>query len=68
MTAVCSLGLDMIVVPGDIPRASLAGTIADVMAIGMINHKTTGARIIPADRQEGRRLGDASAGCSARRP
>ena len=37
MTAVCSLGLDMIVVPGDIPRDALAGTIADVMAIGMIN-------------------------------
>ena len=55
MTAVCSLGLDMIVVPGDIPRASLAGTIADVMAIGMINHKTTGARIIPA---VGKKVGD----------
>ena len=48
MTAVCSLGLDMIVVPGDIPRDALAGTIADVMAIGMINAKTTGARLIPA--------------------
>ena len=48
MTAVCSLGLDMIVVPGDIPRNTLAGTIADVMAIGMINSKTTGARLIPA--------------------
>ena len=48
MTAVCSLGLDMIVVPGDIPRNALAGLIADVMAIGMINSKTTGARLIPA--------------------
>ncbi len=48
MTAVCSLGLDMIVVPGDISRDALAGTIADVMAIGMINSKTTGARLIPA--------------------
>jgi uncharacterized protein (UPF0210 family) len=48
MTAVCSLGLDMIVVPGDISRDSLAGVIADVMAIGMINSKTTGARLIPA--------------------
>ena len=48
MTAVCSLGLDMIVVPGDISRNSLAGMIADVMAIGMINSKTTGARLIPA--------------------
>jgi uncharacterized protein len=55
MTAVCSLGLDMIVVPGDIPRAALAGTIADVMAIGMINHKTTGARLIPA---HGKKVGD----------
>jgi uncharacterized protein (UPF0210 family) len=48
MTSVCSLGLDMIVVPGDISRDALAGTIADVMAIGMINAKTTGARLIPA--------------------
>jgi uncharacterized protein (UPF0210 family) len=48
MTAVCSLGLDMIVVPGDITRNALAGIIADVMAIGMINSKTTGARLIPA--------------------
>jgi hypothetical protein len=48
MTAVCSLGLDMIVVPGDISRSALAGMIADVMAIGMINSKTTGARLIPA--------------------
>jgi hypothetical protein len=55
MTAVCSLGLDMIVVPGDISRDALAGTIADVMAIGMINSKTTGARLIPA---AGKQLGD----------
>jgi uncharacterized protein len=55
MTAVCSLGLDMIVVPGDIPRSSLAGIIADVMAIGMINQKTTGARLIPA---VGKNVGD----------
>ncbi len=48
MTAVCSLGLDMIVVPGDTPRNALAGVIADVMAIGMVNGKTTGARLIPA--------------------
>jgi uncharacterized protein (UPF0210 family) len=48
MTAVCSLGLDMIVVPGDTPRNALAGTIADVIAIGMVNNKTTGARLIPA--------------------
>ena len=55
MTAVCSLGLDMIVVPGDIPANSLAGMIADVMAIGMINSKTTGARLIPA---YGKKVGD----------
>ena len=55
MTAVCSLGLDMIVVPGDIPRNALAGVIADVMAIGMINAKTTGARLIPA---YGKKVGD----------
>jgi len=55
MTAVCSLGLDMIVVPGDIPRNALAGMIADVMAIGMINSKTTGARLIPA---HGKKVGE----------
>jgi uncharacterized protein (UPF0210 family) len=55
MTAVCSLGLDMIVVPGDITRNALAGLIADVMAIGMINSKTTGARLIPA---HGKKVGD----------
>ncbi|HSL95108.1 MAG TPA: PFL family protein [Thermoleophilia bacterium] len=55
MTAVCSLGLDMIVVPGDIGRNALAGMIADVMAIGMINSKTTGARLIPA---HGKQVGE----------
>jgi uncharacterized protein len=55
MTSVCSLGLDMIVVPGDIARNALAGVIADVMAIGMINAKTTGARLIPA---HGKSVGD----------
>ena len=55
MTAVCSLGLDMIMVPGDISRNALAGMIADVMAIGMINSKTTGARLIPA---HGKKVGD----------
>jgi hypothetical protein len=55
MTAVCSLGLDMIVVPGDISRNALAGMIADVMAIGMINSKTTGARLIPA---HGKQVGE----------
>ena len=55
MTAVCSLGLDMIMVPGDISRNALAGMIADVMAIGMVNSKTTGARLIPA---HGKKVGD----------
>ena len=57
MTAVCSLGLDMIMVPGDISRNALAGMIADVMAIGMINSKTTGARLIPA---HGKKVGAVS--------
>jgi uncharacterized protein (UPF0210 family) len=47
MTAVCSVGLDMVAVPGDTPAATIAGIIADQMAIGMINAKTTAVRIIP---------------------
>ncbi len=47
MTAVCSVGLDMVAVPGDTDRATIAGIIADQMAIGAINHKTTAVRIIP---------------------
>jgi len=47
MTSVCSVGLDMIAVPGDTPAATLSGIIADEMAIGMINNKTTAVRIIP---------------------
>ncbi|RKJ59763.1 PFL family protein [Butyricicoccus sp. 1XD8-22] len=48
MTAVCSVGLDMIVVPGDTTAATISGIIADEAAIGMVNHKTTAVRIIPA--------------------
>jgi uncharacterized protein (UPF0210 family) len=48
MTCVCSVGLDMIAVPGDTPAATLAAIIADEAAIGMINRKTTAVRIIPA--------------------
>lgn len=48
MTAVCSVGLDMIVVPGDIPADTIAAIIADEAAIGMVNCKTTAVRIIPA--------------------
>ena len=47
MTSVCSVGLDMIAVPGDTGAARLSGIIADEMAIGMINGKTTAVRIIP---------------------
>lgn len=47
MTAVCSVGLDMVAVPGDTSAATIAGIIADEMAIGMVNHKTTAVRIIP---------------------
>ena len=48
MTAVCSVGLDMIVVPGDTPEAVISGIIADEAAIGMVNSKTTAVRVIPA--------------------
>lgn len=47
MTAVCSVGLDMIAVPGDTPAHTISGIIADEAAIGMINSKTTAVRIIP---------------------
>ena len=48
MTCVCSVGLDMIAIPGDTPADSISGIIADEMAIGMINNKTTAVRLIPA--------------------
>jgi len=48
MTSVCSVGLDMIAIPGNTPVDTIAGMIADEMAIGMINKKTTAVRIIPA--------------------
>lgn len=47
MTSVCSVGLDMVAIPGDTPPATIAAIIADEMAIGMINHKTTAVRLIP---------------------
>ncbi len=47
MTCVCSVGLDMIAIPGNTPSTTIAGMIADEMAIGMINKKTTAVRIIP---------------------
>lgn len=47
MTSVCSVGLDMIAIPGDTPASSISALIADEMAIGVINHKTTAVRLIP---------------------
>lgn len=47
MTCVCSVGLDMVAIPGDTPNETISGIIADEMAIGMINNKTTAVRIIP---------------------
>ena len=55
MTCVCSVGLDMIAIPGDTPVSTIAGIIADEMAIGMINKKTTAVRIIPV---AGKKVGD----------
>jgi uncharacterized protein (UPF0210 family) len=47
MTCVCSVGLDMIALPGDTTEATLSAIIADEMAIGMVNNKTTAVRVIP---------------------
>ena len=47
MTCVCSVGLDMIAIPGDTPATTISGMIADEMAIGMVNQKTTAVRVIP---------------------
>ncbi|MDR1578085.1 MAG: PFL family protein [Deltaproteobacteria bacterium] len=55
LTAVCSVGLDMISLPGDTSAGTLAAIIADEMAIGVINHKTTAARLIPVP---GKKAGD----------
>ena len=55
MTCVCSVGLDMIVVPGDTPASTISAIIADEAAIGMINNKTTAVRVIPAP---GKKVGD----------
>ncbi len=55
MTCVCSVGLDMLVLPGDTPASVLSGIIADEAAIGMVNLKTTAVRIIPAP---GAKVGD----------
>lgn len=55
MTCVCSVGLDMIAIPGDTKATTISGIIADEMAIGMINQKTTAVRIIPVI---GKKIGD----------
>ncbi len=55
MTCVCSVGLDMIAVPGDTPASTIAAIIADEAAIGMVNKKTTAVRVIPAP---GTKVGD----------
>lgn len=47
MTAVCSVGLDMVAIPGDTPAETISAIIADEMAIGVVNGKTTGVRILP---------------------
>ena len=57
MTCVCSVGIDMVAVPGDTPVETLSALIADEMAIGMINRKTTAVRIIPvAGKRAGERV------------
>ena len=57
MTAVCSVGLDMIVIPGDTQPATISAIIADEAAIGMVNSKTTAVRVIPAiGLEEGQEL------------
>ena len=48
MTSVCSVGLDMINIPGDTPEEVISAIIADEAAIGMVNSKTTAVRVIPA--------------------
>lgn len=55
MTAVCSVGLDMIAIPGDTPKETISAMIADEAAIGMINNKTTAVRVIPVP---GKKVGD----------
>lgn len=55
MTCVCSVGLDMVAIPGDTKESTIAGIIADEMAIGMINQKTTAVRLIPV---QGKKVGD----------
>jgi uncharacterized protein (UPF0210 family) len=55
MTCVCSVGLDMIIIPGDTPDTTISAIIADEAAIGVVNSKTTAVRVIPAP---GKKVGD----------
>jgi uncharacterized protein (UPF0210 family) len=57
ITSVCSVGLDMVAIPGDISEETIAAIIADEMAIGVINHKTTATRLIPVP---GKKAGDSA--------
>lgn len=52
MTAVCSVGIDMVAIPGETPESTISGLIADEMAIGMINNKTTAVRVIPVPNKK----------------
>ena len=52
MTAVCSVGIDMVAIPGDTPASTISGIIADEAAIGMINNKTTAVRVIPVPNKK----------------
>ena len=57
MTCVCSVGLDMIAVPGDTPAETISAIIADEAAVGMVNSKTTAVRLLPAPgKKEGDRI------------
>jgi uncharacterized protein (UPF0210 family) len=55
LTSICSVGLDMVAIPGDTPKETVAAIIADEMAIGVMNSKTTAVRIIPVP---GKGVGD----------
>jgi uncharacterized protein (UPF0210 family) len=57
MTAVCSVGLDMIAIPGDTPASTISGIIADEISIGVVNNKTTAVRVIPV---WGKTVGDSA--------
>ena len=55
MTSVCSVGIDMVAIPGDTPASTISAILADEMAIGTFNNKTTAVRIIPVP---GKKVGE----------